>query len=115
MRALLKEKPGPGLTLSDIDKPKIQNPDDVLFKVEYCAICVGETKVFDWNEWAANDSTLKLPTVLGHEASGVVVEAGPAVKTLKPGDRVVNDPLIYCGHCEQCRAGYTNMCLHREI
>ncbi len=115
MRALLKENPGPGLVLKEIDKPRIQAPDDVLFKVEYCAICVGETKVYDWNEWAANDKTLQLPTVLGHEASGVVVDVGPEVKRFKPGDCIVNDPLIYCGHCRQCRSGFTNMCENREI
>lgn len=115
MKALVKERPEPGLTCKDIDKPRIQNPDDVLFKVEYCAICVGETKVYDWNAWAANDTTIQLPTVLGHEASGIVVEVGPEVTQFKPGDRIVNDPLIYCGHCRQCREGFTNMCEQREI
>ena len=115
MKALVKERPEPGLSLLDIPVPEIRDPDDVLFKVEYCAICVGETKVYDWNEWAANDKTLQLPTVLGHEAVGVVVDVGPAVKQFRPGDRVVNDPLIYCGYCRQCRAGYTNMCENREI
>jgi threonine 3-dehydrogenase len=115
MKALIKEKPGPGLTLVEMEPPRLQNPDDVLFKVEYCAICVGETKVYDWNEWAANDKTLKLPTVLGHEASGVVVEVGSGVRNFKPGDRIVNDPLIYCGVCYQCRSGFTNMCVNREI
>ena len=116
MKAVVKERPGPGLSLLNIEKPRIvEDPDDVLFKVEYCAICVGETKVYDWNKWAANDKTLELPTVLGHEASDVVMEVGPAVTQFKPGDRVVNDPLIYCGHCYQCRSGYTNMCVNREI
>ena len=115
MKALVKERPEPGLSLLDVAQPTLQNPDDVLFKVEYCAICVGETKVYDWDEWAANDKTLQLPTVLGHEASGVVVEVGSGVTRFKPGDRVVNDPLIYCGHCRQCRSGYTNMCENREI
>jgi len=115
MKALIKDKPGPGLTLVEMEPPRLQNPDDVLFKVEYCAICVGETKVYDWNEWAANDKTLKLPTVLGHEASGVVVEVGSGVRNFKPGDRIVNDPLIYCGVCYQCRSGFTNMCVNREI
>ena len=115
MKALLKERPGPGLSLLDIEKPWIVNPDDVLFKVEYCAICVGETKVYDWNEWAANDKTIQLPTVLGHEAAGVVVEVGSEVKDFKPGDLIVNDPLIPCGRCYQCRDGATNMCINREI
>jgi threonine 3-dehydrogenase len=115
MKALLKETPGPGLALREIDEPQIQAVDDVKFKVEYCAICVGETKVYDWNEWAANDPTLALPTVLGHEVAAVVTEIGPAVTQFRPGDRIVVDPLIYCGHCHACRAGYTNMCAQREI
>jgi threonine 3-dehydrogenase len=115
VKALVKEYPKPGLSLLDIEKPQIKNPDDVLFKVEYCAICVGETKVYDWNEWAANEKTLQLPTVLGHEASGLVVEVGSEVKQFKPGDRIVNDPCIYCGHCRQCRSGFTNVCENREI
>jgi threonine 3-dehydrogenase len=115
MKALMKVKPEPGLVYCDIPQPHIEQPDDVLFKVEYCAICVGETKVYDWNAWAASDKTLELPTVLGHEAAGVVVEVGPVVTQFKPGDRIVNDPLIYCGHCRQCREGFTNMCENREI
>jgi 2-desacetyl-2-hydroxyethyl bacteriochlorophyllide A dehydrogenase len=101
--------------LIEIKPPKIQHPDDVLFKVAYCAVCVGETKVYDWSEWAANDKTLQIPTVLGHEASGVVVEVGPAVTQFKSGDRIVNDPLIFCGRCRHCQEGFTNMCENREI
>jgi len=76
---------------------------------------VGETKVYDWTEWAAGDKTLELPTVLGHEAAGLVVEVGSDVKQFKPGDRIVNDPTIHCGHCRQCRSGSTNMCENLEI
>ncbi len=115
MKALVKEKAGPGLSLMDIDVPQIERGDDLQFKVEYCAICVGETKVYDWNEWAAADTTLELPTVLGHEVAAVVTEVGRDVTQFKPGDRITVDPLIYCGHCEVCRQGYTNMCLEREI
>jgi len=115
MKALIKEYPKRGLSLVDIEKPKMKNPDDVLFEVKYCAICVGETKVYDWTEWAASDKTIDLPTVLGHEAAGLVVEVGSDVKQFKPGDRIVNDPTISCGHCRQCRSGFTNMCENREI
>lgn len=115
MKALVKEKAEPGLSLLDIEQPEIEHVDEVQFKVEYCAICVGETKVYDWNDWAAADKTLQLPTVLGHEVAAVVTEVGPAVSQFKPGDRITVDPLIYCGHCYTCRRGYTNMCLEREI
>ncbi len=115
MRALVKERPEPGLSLLDIPVPSVANADDVQFRVEYCAICVGEIKVYDWSEWAAADKTLVLPTVLGHEAAGVVTAVGSAVKGFVPGDRVVPDPFIYCGRCDQCRSGHHNMCVEREI
>jgi 2-desacetyl-2-hydroxyethyl bacteriochlorophyllide A dehydrogenase len=115
MKALLKETPGPGLALREIPVPPLVEPDDVRFKVAYCAICVGEVKVYDWDSWAANDPTLALPTVLGHEVAAVVTEVGPAVRHFAPGDRITVDPLIHCGVCPACRAGYTNMCDRREI
>ena len=115
MKALLKERPGPGLVLRDIPEPKLVELDDVKFRVAYCAICVGETKVYDWDPWSANDPTFVLPTVLGHEVSAIVAEVGAAVRQFQPGDRITADPLIHCGACPACRAGYTNMCDHREI
>jgi 2-desacetyl-2-hydroxyethyl bacteriochlorophyllide A dehydrogenase len=115
MKALVKERPEPGLSLLDIEKPQIKNPDDVLFKVKYCGICVGEVKVYDWGEWAASDQTLKLPTVLGHEVAAVVAEVGSGVKSFKPDDRITVDVFIPCGRCHQCRTGHSNVCANREI
>jgi 2-desacetyl-2-hydroxyethyl bacteriochlorophyllide A dehydrogenase len=115
MKALVKERPGPGLSLLDIEKPRIKNPDDVLFKVEYCGVCVGEVKVYDWTGWAASDSTLELPTVMGHEVAAVVEEVGAGVKDFKPGDRITVDVFIHCGRCHHCRTGHSNVCDNREI
>jgi threonine 3-dehydrogenase len=115
LKALVKERPEPGLSLMEMEEPQIKDVDDVKFKVIYCAICVGETKVYDWSEWAINDPTLQLPTVLGHEVSGIVVEVGEAVKTVKPGDRITVDSSIHCGRCYQCRAGRNNLCVDKEI
>ncbi len=44
-----------------------------------------------------------------------MIEVGPEVSRFRPGDRIVVDPLIACGHCFLCRKGKTNMCLNREI
>jgi 2-desacetyl-2-hydroxyethyl bacteriochlorophyllide A dehydrogenase len=115
MKALVKERPEPGLSLLDLKKPKIENPDDVLFRVEYCGICVGEVKVYDWSEWAASDSTLQLPTVLGHEVAAVIEEVGSGVQDFRPGDRITVDVFIHCGRCYQCRTGHSNVCVEREI
>ena len=115
MKALVKEKPEPGLTCMEVDAPELMRPDDVLFDVEMCAICTGEMKVYEWGAWAAADTTIELPTVLGHEAAGVVREVGSEVTGISPGDRIVVDPIIGCGHCEHCHSGFHNMCPDREI
>lgn len=115
MKALVKQKPEPGLVCTDVDEPQIVRPDDVLFDVSTCAICTGEMKVYEWGAWAAADTTIQLPTVLGHEAAGVVREVGAEVTGVAPGDRIVVDPIIGCGRCEHCRSGFHNMCPDREI
>lgn len=49
------------------------------------------------------------PAVLGHEASGRVIDAGPGGEALV-GQRVVLTPLQPCGRCPACRAGRTSSC-----
>jgi len=52
----------------------------------------------------------RAPLTLGHEFSGIVDMVGPEVTELMVGDAVVADCLLYCGECEQCRRGRTNLC-----
>jgi len=115
MKALVKERPEPGLSFITIEDPVLQNADDVLFEVGACAICTGEMKVYEWGPWAASDKTIQLPTILGHEASGIVREVGSGVTQFKPGDRIVVDPIIGCGECPLCIKGAYHMCPDREI
>ena len=53
---------------------------------------------------------LRTPFALGHEMCGDVIEVANEVKDLIPGDRVVVDPALTCGHCAGCRAGRVNLC-----
>ncbi|MGJ3246292.1 MAG: S-(hydroxymethyl)glutathione dehydrogenase/class III alcohol dehydrogenase [Elainellaceae cyanobacterium] len=50
------------------------------------------------------------PAVLGHEGAGVVVEVGPDVKNLKPGDHVIPLYTPECRNCKFCLSGKTNLC-----
>lgn len=52
----------------------------------------------------------KEPIVMGHEAAGIVLEVGPSVKTLKPGDRVAMEPGFPCRRCKRCKAGRYQLC-----
>ena len=51
------------------------------------------------------------PAVLGHEGAGVVVDTGPGVTTLKPGDHVIPLYTPECRHCKFCLSGKTNLCV----
>ena len=50
------------------------------------------------------------PSILGHEGAGVVVEVGPDVTTLKPGDHVIPLYVPECRQCEYCTSMKTNLC-----
>jgi 2-desacetyl-2-hydroxyethyl bacteriochlorophyllide A dehydrogenase len=53
--------------------------------------------------------------VMGHEAIGIVEELGPGGDGPPVGTPVTVNPLIACGTCEQCRAGWENICPNRRI
>ena len=50
------------------------------------------------------------PSILGHEGAGVVVEVGPGVTTVKPGDHVIPLYTPECRQCASCLSGKTNLC-----
>jgi 2-desacetyl-2-hydroxyethyl bacteriochlorophyllide A dehydrogenase len=52
----------------------------------------------------------EFPRIIGHEASGEIIEVGEDVKRWEVGDRVVIRPLQSCHSCEECKAGNENIC-----
>jgi L-iditol 2-dehydrogenase len=52
--------------------------------------------------------------VMGHEAAGQVIEAGPDVTRVRVGDRVALRSILSCGSCDPCRRGQPNVCEHRR-
>jgi len=89
----------------DIPQPK---PVKVLVKIGYVGICGSDLHYFETGR--IGNFIVKPPFVLGHEASGTVVEVGSNVTHLKPGDRVALEPGKTCGKCEYCRTGKYNLC-----
>jgi S-(hydroxymethyl)glutathione dehydrogenase/alcohol dehydrogenase len=79
-------------------------PGEVLVKIAGCGVCASDLHVVD------GDLPEPLPIVLGHEASGVVVEAGPGVERVAVGDHVVLALAPSCGRCSACRIGMPNFC-----
>jgi threonine 3-dehydrogenase len=85
MKALVKQKPEPGLWLSDEPIPGI-GPDDVLVKVHKTGICGTDLHIFNWDEWA--QKTIPTPMTIGHEYAGEIEAIGANVRRLAIGQRV---------------------------
>src|ERR1044072_7645971 len=51
---------------------------------------------------------IPLPHILGNDVAGVVREAGELVDWVKPGDEVLLQPGVSCGHCRECLRGADN-------
>ncbi len=83
-------------------------PNDVLVNIKRVGICASDMHMFDTGKVGILE--IKPPHVLGHEPSGVVVEVGSNVTSLRPGDRVFVDPQRPCGQCEHCMHGDYNLC-----
>ncbi|RPB04387.1 GroES-like protein [Choiromyces venosus 120613-1] len=101
------------VTFEERPVPKIQNPTDVLIRVNVTGICGSD--VHYWQHGRIGDFILEAPMVLGHESAGTVVEIGPKVTTLKPNDRVALEPGVPCRHCPFCKAGKYNLCIDMKF
>ena len=91
--------------VEDVPDPKILNPRDAIVKVTSTAICGSDLHLY--NHFVP---TVEKGDILGHEFMGEVMEVGPGVKNLEPGDRVVVPFPIACGRCFFCRQERTSLC-----
>jgi Zn-dependent alcohol dehydrogenase len=89
-----------------VERIKIDSPQagEVKVKLAACAICHSDL-FYLGGEWGQQP-----PTVYGHEAAGVVAEAGPEVVAVKPGDPVIVTLVRHCGRCYFCSRGEPTMC-----
>jgi threonine dehydrogenase-like Zn-dependent dehydrogenase len=85
-------------------------PEEVLVAVKACGICGSDVHGMD-----GSTGRRRPPIIMGHEAAGIIAEAGPAVRGWAAGDRVTFDSTIYCGHCDFCRRGEINLCDNRRV
>ncbi len=103
-RAAVAWEPKKPLVIEEID---VEGPKEgeVLLKVVASGVC--HTDAFTLS---GDDPEGAFPCVLGHEGGCEVVECGPGVKGLKPGDHVIPLYIPECGECEYCHSTKTNLC-----
>jgi len=107
MWAIVKDKPEKGLTLKKVEIPSV-GPNDVKIKIRKTSICGTDVHIYNWDEWSQR--IIKIPTVIGHEYVGEVVEKGENVISCEIGDIVSGEGHIVCGICRNCRAGKSHLC-----
>jgi threonine 3-dehydrogenase len=107
MQAIVKAKAESGLGLEEIPVPEV-GPDDVLIRTKKASICGTDIHIYNWDAWA--QKTIPVPMQIGHEFCGTVERAGDHVKGFAPGDLVVGEGHITCGHCRNCLAGRRHLC-----
>jgi S-(hydroxymethyl)glutathione dehydrogenase/alcohol dehydrogenase len=103
MKVAVAYAAGQPLELEDLPVPGI-GPRDVLVRVGASGICHTDLNVI------SGLSALPLPIVPGHEGCGIVEEAGPEVRRVRPGDRVLASVSPACGSCWWCLNGMSNHC-----
>jgi 2-desacetyl-2-hydroxyethyl bacteriochlorophyllide A dehydrogenase len=102
MRATVLQGPR-DVRVEDVRDPALPGPEGVVVTVERTAICGSDLHLY-------HDAPTGVGIRLGHEVIGTVAEAGPHVRSLRRGDRVLVSGVIGCGVCGPCRAGQPNVC-----
>ncbi len=106
MNALVLEKVGE-LSLRDIQMPETVGPRDVKIAIHTVGICGSDVHYYERGK--IGPFVVKAPMVLGHEASGTVVEVGREVRHLEEGDRVCMEPGIPDPNSRASREGKYNL------
>ncbi|MDP7668092.1 MAG: S-(hydroxymethyl)glutathione dehydrogenase/class III alcohol dehydrogenase [Rhodospirillales bacterium] len=90
-----------------IETVQLEGPKDGEVMVEIKATGICHTDEFTRS---GGDPEGLFPAILGHEGAGIVVETGPGVTSVKPGDHVIPLYTPECRQCEYCLSGKTNLC-----
>jgi len=108
LKALIYTKPY-GLEYSDFPQPAVGD-DDVLIRVKACGICGSDVQGF-----TGKTGRRIPPLIMGHEAAGIIEDAGKNARDFKRGNRVCFDSTVYCNKCQPCREGLYNRCENRQV
>ncbi|MFV2039057.1 MAG: Zn-dependent alcohol dehydrogenase [Acidimicrobiales bacterium] len=107
MRAALLRDDSGELKMEEVG---IDNPqrNEVLMQTVASGLCHSDLHFID-GTWSA-----PYPTLLGHEAAGIVQAVGEDVQGIEPGDHVISCLSVYCGHCDRCLTGHSYLCQNQQ-
>ena len=109
MKAIKLEKPWE-VSCVELPMPK-PGEGEALIRIHAAGICGSDIGAF-----RGTNGLVSYPRIIGHELAGEIVSIPEHnARGLKPGDRVVIDPYLYCGHCYPCSIGRTNCCTELHV
>ncbi|WP_435156306.1 zinc-dependent alcohol dehydrogenase [Haladaptatus sp. DFWS20] len=112
MRGLAKVARNEG-AMQLIDRPHpTPAENEVLVEVKHAGLCGSDAGIY---KFKSAFERMNLPTVIGHEYAGRVVERGANVSGYSIGDHVVERPIRPCGDCYQCQIGEENICQNTAL
>jgi len=105
------------IKVMDVPDP-VMEPGDIKVKISYCGVCGSELHAFDPDFAVGGGKPQQKPSVprpgpriMGHEASGVIVDIGKDCRQgYKVGQRVAMNFRSPCGACYYCRNGKEHFC-----
>jgi len=93
------------IRLENLNRSGLTGNDQVRIKIGAAGICGSDLHVYKTGAYVT-----QVPVIMGHEFAGTILEVGEGVHTFSPGDRVVADSKVICGHCTYCNRGESNLC-----
>src|SRR6478609_9163929 len=109
MKALQLEKPEQWRTI-DIPQPPEPGSGEALVRVQRIGICGT-----DISGYLGKMPFFSYPRIPGHELGVEVLEVGPGVENIRPGDRCSVEPYMNCQQCFSCKRGRPNCCENLQV
>jgi L-iditol 2-dehydrogenase len=101
---------GPGLVALEDVPDAAPGPTEILVRPVATGLCGTDLEIIDGR---IDPAYVNYPLVIGHEFTGTVADdpSGVLAGRMAVGTAVVVEGIVPCGHCHQCLAGNTNLCL----
>lgn len=101
------------MEIMKVPVPEILSASEVLIHMQVVGVCGSDVHYFETGK--IGSLVVDYPFAVGHEGAGVVEAVGPEVTLVKPGDRIVIEPSVACGSCQQCLSGRPHTCLNNKF
>jgi 2-desacetyl-2-hydroxyethyl bacteriochlorophyllide A dehydrogenase len=109
LKTIILDEPGE-FRAAETSLPDAPATGEALVRVRRVGVCGT-----DLHAYRGRQPFFTYPRILGHELGVEVVEVGPDVENVQPGDRCAVEPYLNCGRCIACRQGKTNCCVDLKV